>query len=138
MKCAYARRMSEEDFTDLRAEFEGVPDTFLGDLFSTTWSHDRVMKLLRRMARACVVYSTRDEIPRWLGAGFWFLDTWPDCTLKGSPAFMRDFDPKYVSHVLEKFGLLADWLFNGDCPLKEGEAAFLREIDGVDAMQRTR
>jgi hypothetical protein len=104
----------------LEHEFAGESDaTFLMRLrIDVTWDRAAFTRLEQAMREACAEFQERDELPRSLADGFYyvsyFVRSWTS-----HPSFRRPDDHDYYEACLQRLDDLASWFFSGHSPYDE-------------------
>jgi hypothetical protein len=113
-----AQPKTDIDFLDdLYRELTSQPGTFLAGLRMLRWDRDAFDRLTGLMTRACVVYSHRALLDRWLVEGIDFMAGFvPEWT--SHPKFSRPGELRYYESAYQELRLLKKWFFTGDKPVE--------------------
>jgi hypothetical protein len=103
----------DEVLTVLREEFEAADGSFLLRIRSELeWDRAAFTRLEQAMRATCVIFQPREELPRWLAEGYYyvshFVEDWT-----AHPNFPRPEPADYYTDCLDRLGDLADWFFRG-------------------------
>ncbi len=115
---------SAEFLDDLHRELTSQPGTFLAGLRMLRWDRDSFQRLAGLMNRACVLYSRRELLDRWLVEGADFIAEFvPEWT--SHPKFPRPGELSYYESAYNELRLLKRWLITGLKPaeLEDQEAS---------------
>ncbi len=118
--------LREQETQELRREFEGGENSFLGKSLAGTWDSPAFRQLCALLQTACVASENDSHVAKWMAAGFYDLDTNLDRYLPPLLGLEADF----VDEVKEHFMFLACWFFSGVCPFESPQLlqAELEEI----------
>ncbi|MEU4561107.1 hypothetical protein AB0F72_22220 [Actinoplanes sp. NPDC023936] len=104
----------DDALTVLRREFEATEGSFLLCLRGAdlVWDRAAFSQLEQTMRTVCKQYEGRDDLPRWMAEGFYyvshFVTEWTS-----HPNFPRPEPVQYYHDCLERLRDLADWFFHG-------------------------
>jgi hypothetical protein len=115
--------MNAKDEALLRSEFDAEEGSFLLQLrCEARWDEERFQKLIAAMERCAESYAGNDSLPRWLAAGFWFMDTIVPNQVKHE-AFAKQHDAKFFDERCGRLAETAYWFFTGDSGGRYAEPA---------------
>ena len=105
----------------LKREFAGEGDAnFLMRLrIDLTWDRLAFTRLEQAMRDACAKFEGREELPRSLADGFFFVSYFVR-SWTSHPSFKRPEDIDYYEACLQRLDDLASWFFSGHSPYIDG------------------
>lgn len=123
--------------TSLRAELEGAEGSFLAKLrVELQWDKDAFNRLADAMHRYLRERDDAGPVPRWIAAGFWYLDWWVR-EWSSHEAFPRLHGDSYYEAAYERLHVLAFRLFTGST-MHEGEGGIGRFDDAAPRSEDNR
>ena len=103
----------DDVLTALRAEFEADEGSFLLLIrIELDWDRAAFTRLERAMRAVCETSQQRDELPRWLAEGYYYMSHFV-AEWTSHPHFPRPEPADYYNDCLERLRDLSDWFFRG-------------------------